>query len=65
MVTKNRNIEQEGEKEMARVKSAIITRKKHKKILKQAKFILMICQKLNNACRYYKKVFIDQISSLL
>ena len=37
MVTKSINIEQEGEKEMARVKSAIITRKKHKKILKQAK----------------------------
>ena len=37
MVTKSRNIEQEGEKEMARVKSAIITRKKHKKIMKQAK----------------------------
>ena len=37
MVTKNEKQEQEGEKEMARVKSAIITRKKHKKIMKQAK----------------------------
>ena len=37
MVTKMKKQEQEGEKEMARVKSAIITRKKHKKIMKQAK----------------------------
>ena len=37
MVTKKQKQIEEGEKEMARVKSAIITRKKHKKILKQAK----------------------------